>query len=313
MVINSPCLTYKKELAIPWQMATGKEFSNPLMVGSLAKTISAKTGANIEQILPSPSIYQRKYKTTQKHKRAKKVTELPQTSMPLDLRADKVVHKEGGDSVSRALTTDASLVITQDSDTIIRTQTTTMPNVDIPQGMDTNGSPRRQETIGVLLLRLATPYDLPLRGGYTPGSDEGRLKLEELMVMCTKLSKQVLDLEKEKDAQAVDILKLKKKVKNLERQRKSSISHLRRRIYSDFDDLDDLVDEGMAFVQEKDAKNQGNIGADDTKAVNIIGEGVSTTAPRNPPTTTTIFDDEDVTMVMAQTLINMKEEKAKEK
>ncbi|GJX47425.1 hypothetical protein Tco_0272615 [Tanacetum coccineum] len=31
-----------KELAIPGQTATGKEFSNPLMAGSLPKTISAK-------------------------------------------------------------------------------------------------------------------------------------------------------------------------------------------------------------------------------------------------------------------------------
>ncbi|GJV35337.1 hypothetical protein Tco_1407814 [Tanacetum coccineum] len=55
-----------------------------------------------------------------------------------------------------------------------------------------------------------TPHDLPLPGGYTPGSDEGRLKLQELMTMCTKLSKQVLDLEKEKDAQTVEILRLMK-------------------------------------------------------------------------------------------------------
>ncbi|GJX71304.1 hypothetical protein Tco_0308475 [Tanacetum coccineum] len=47
---------------------------------------------------------------------------------------------------------------------------------------------------------LITPYDSHLPGGYTPGSDEGRLKLQELMTMCTKLSKPVLDLEKEKDA-----------------------------------------------------------------------------------------------------------------
>ncbi|GJV39291.1 putative ribonuclease H-like domain-containing protein [Tanacetum coccineum] len=255
----------------------------------------------------------------------------------------------GGDSVERAITTDASLVAAQDSDNIIRTQNMAMPNVDIPLGMDTRGSPRRQETIRVLLLRL---------GGYTPGSDECRLKLEELMAICIKLSKQVLDLEKEKDAQAVEILKLKKRVKKLERQRKSSISHPRRRIYrqvessdddldeedaskqerisdktkpmfkdSDFDDLDDLVDEGMAFVQEKDAENQGKIGDDDTKVlkvsgdtevldtkkeVNTVGEEVSTAASRTPPTTT-VFDDEDVTMAMAQTLINMKEGKAKEK
>ncbi|GJY90895.1 hypothetical protein Tco_0506091 [Tanacetum coccineum] len=55
-----------------------------------------------------------------------------------------------------------------------------------------------------------TPYDSPLPGGYTPRSDEGRLQLQELMTMCTKLLKQVLDLEKEKDAQDVEILRLMK-------------------------------------------------------------------------------------------------------
>ncbi|GJZ91844.1 hypothetical protein Tco_0663909 [Tanacetum coccineum] len=88
---------------------------------------------------------------------------------------------------------------------------------------------------------------------------------------------------------------------------------------------------GMAFDQEKDVKNQGKIGADDTEVVkgsgdtesiNTAGEGVSTasvpetvstTVARTPPTITTVFDDEDVTMARAQTLIKMKEEKAKEK
>nr|GEV11969.1 hypothetical protein [Tanacetum cinerariifolium] len=42
MVINSPCLTDKKELAIPRQTATGKEFSNSLMAG-FAKNYKCKT------------------------------------------------------------------------------------------------------------------------------------------------------------------------------------------------------------------------------------------------------------------------------
>ncbi|GJS45761.1 hypothetical protein Tco_0595882 [Tanacetum coccineum] len=84
-----------------------------------------------------------------------------------------------------------------------------------------------------------------------------------------------------------------------------------------FADIDDLVDEGMDFVQERDIEV-----LDTKKAVNTVGEGVSiasvsktisTVAPRTPPTTKIVFDDEDVTMAMAQTLIKMKEEKAKEK
>nr|GEY77121.1 hypothetical protein [Tanacetum cinerariifolium] len=45
MVINSPCLTDKKELAIPGKTTTNKEFLNPLMAGSLPKTISVKVSA----------------------------------------------------------------------------------------------------------------------------------------------------------------------------------------------------------------------------------------------------------------------------
>ncbi|GJY61163.1 hypothetical protein Tco_0461820 [Tanacetum coccineum] len=182
--------------------------------------------------------------------------------------------------------------------------------------MDIGGSPRRQETMGGALAQtrservLEKPNEPPLPEGHISGSGEGSMeytfelmgivpptphdhlsqecfshlrmkvaKLKELIAMCIKLSKQVLDLEKEKDAQAVKILKLKQRVKKLERNRKSSISHPRRRIY---------------------------------RQVDTVGIGVSTAAPRTP-TTITVFDDEDVTMAMAQTLIKMKEEKAKAK
>ncbi|GJX52408.1 hypothetical protein Tco_0280777 [Tanacetum coccineum] len=53
-----------------------------------------QTEAHIRQILPSPFTYQRKQRKTQNLRRAKKVTELPQTSLPLDHGADEVVHKE---------------------------------------------------------------------------------------------------------------------------------------------------------------------------------------------------------------------------
>ncbi|GJV50932.1 hypothetical protein Tco_1446673 [Tanacetum coccineum] len=84
-----------------------------------------------------------------------------------------------------------------------------------------------------------SPYDSPLPGGYTPRSDDGRLQLHELMTMCTKLSKQVLDLEKEEDAQAVEILRLMK--------------------YRQFESLDDDLD-------EEDASKQGR-GSDKIKPI----------------------------------------------
>ncbi|GJY53373.1 putative ribonuclease H-like domain-containing protein [Tanacetum coccineum] len=95
-----------------------------------------------------------------------------------DLGADEVVHKEGGDSVERAITTAASLDAAQDSDNIIRTQTTEMPNVDILQGMDTEGHTSRSgegmmENQFELTANVPiTPHDSPLPGDYTPRSDD---------------------------------------------------------------------------------------------------------------------------------------------
>ncbi|GJY01197.1 hypothetical protein Tco_0359349 [Tanacetum coccineum] len=168
------------------------------------------------QILPHPSTNQR-HRKTQNSRRTKKDTKLPQTSVPQDLKADKVVHTEGGNSVERAITTVASLDVAQDSDNIIRTQTMAMPNTKSERVLEKPNEPPLSEchtsgsgkgrmehqfelTANVPLI----PYDSPLPGGYTPGSDEGRLQLQELMTMCTKLLKQVLDLEKEKDAQVLE-------------------------------------------------------------------------------------------------------------
>ncbi|GJZ78118.1 hypothetical protein Tco_0642790, partial [Tanacetum coccineum] len=311
--------------------------------------------AHLEQIPPSLTTYQRKRKT-KKHRRTKKDTELPQTSVPQDHEADKAVLKERDDSVERAITTVASLDAAQDS-----------------------GSPKRQETLGGTLAHTrservleqpyepplseghtsgsgegsmeqtfeltdnvpSTPHDLPLIGGYTPGSDEGRMKLDELITLCTKLSKQVLDLEKEKDAQAMEILNLKKRVKKFERKRKSSTSHLRRRKYrqvetssddgldeedaskqgrrsdklkpmfkdKDFEELDDYMENVVEETVDAAATGVSTVSA----PVSFAGVTISTAEPKTPPTTTTVFDDEDVTMAMVQTLIKMKEQKAKEK
>ncbi|GJY71945.1 hypothetical protein Tco_0475648 [Tanacetum coccineum] len=85
-------------------------------------------------------------------------------------------------SVERPITTAASLDAAQDNDNIIRTQATTMPNVGIPQGVDTNGSPRRQDTIGGAPAQtrsermLEKPNETPLSEGHTSGSGEGSME-----------------------------------------------------------------------------------------------------------------------------------------
>ncbi|GKF01222.1 hypothetical protein Tco_0028145, partial [Tanacetum coccineum] len=211
--------------------------------------------------------------------------------------------------------------------------------------MDIGGSPRRQDTMGGAPAQtrservLEKPNEPPFLEGHTSRSGEGGMEYHfELTDNIPPTPHDspllgVLDLEKEKDAQAVEILRLKKRVKRLERQRKSSTSQPRRRKYRQVESSDDDLD-------EEDASKQGRIN-DKTKPMfkdndfdELVAEQITTTGPSHvsttdqvstarpevsaatpstPPITTIVFDDEDFTMAMAQTLIKMKEFKAKEK
>ncbi|GKE93307.1 hypothetical protein Tco_1574402, partial [Tanacetum coccineum] len=70
--------------------------------------------------------------------------------------------------------------------------------------------------------------DLPLSRVNTLGSREDRLSLKELMDLYTKLSDRVLDSETTKTGQVKKIASLKKRVKKLERKRKSRTLGLKR-------------------------------------------------------------------------------------
>ncbi|GKD61356.1 hypothetical protein Tco_1298865 [Tanacetum coccineum] len=89
---------------------------------------------------------------------------------------------------------------------------------------------------------------------------------------------------------------------------------------STFDDLD--ADLAHVIAEDKGSGEKGgsivstarpevNTASTADVTINTADPEVSAVEPRTPPTTTSIFDDEDITM--AQTLIKMKEEKAKEK
>ncbi|GKE22347.1 hypothetical protein Tco_1433859, partial [Tanacetum coccineum] len=264
-------------------------------------------------------------------------TKIPQSGSSPNKVGDEAINEEMFDSVERVATTASSLEAEQSSGNINKTQFTATLNELFFLELGSSSGPWRQETIGVCKLSLDnvpnTPHDLPLPGVNTPGIDEGILELNELMDLVTKLSHRVFDLEKVKAAQAKDIAGLKRRDTKLEQRQRSRILENHPFRFGSFR----RQSLGMAFVQEKDAENQGKIGADDTevvkgsgdievldaeKAVNTAGEGVSTisvpetvstTASRTPPTTTTVFNDEDVTVDMAQTLIKIKEKKVKEK
>ncbi|GJW06299.1 hypothetical protein Tco_1451827 [Tanacetum coccineum] len=89
------------------------------------------------------------------------------------------------------------------------------------------------------------PQDSPLLRVNTHGSDEGSMTLQELMVLCTTLSKKVesleTDLKQTKLTYGAAYTKLIKKVKKLENKVKSNQARKRARIIVS-DDEDDLED-----------------------------------------------------------------------
>ncbi|GJX78591.1 hypothetical protein Tco_0326740 [Tanacetum coccineum] len=143
----------------------------------------------------------------------------------------------------------------------------------------------------------------------------------------------VLDLDTTKTAQAKEIASLKR-VNKLERKRKSKTPGMNLfKIESDFDDegFDTYMDEVFKDV-ERDAEQVISVAADEVPTgdvvntagteVNTASASISTVEPITtasvnittaklitPPTTTTVFEDEDLTI--AQTLVKMRSEKSK--
>nr|GEY78846.1 hypothetical protein [Tanacetum cinerariifolium] len=131
-----------------------------------------------------------------------------------------------------------------------------------------------------------------------------------LMGLNIDSSKRVLALETVKDAQAAEIIALKAKIKKPEKKCKPSISHYRAWLKSV---------QRISMKKRFGKKESGRISKETKELVSTARPGDDTVRPDvgtvnqivSTTTTTSIFDDEDITM--AQTLIKMKEEKAKEK
>ncbi|GKB98242.1 hypothetical protein Tco_0984379 [Tanacetum coccineum] len=181
-------------------------------------------------IQPSPQTQ----KTQKPRKPKRKDTQVPQPSDPSENVVDEAVHKELGDSLVRAATTASSLEAEQDSGNITKTRSKATPNESSSLGTTLGGGPRCQETIGDTIAQTRFENvskhsnDSLLARGNTLRSDEDRLKLNELMELCTNLQKKVLDLEKTKTTQANEIASLKRRVKKLEQKKRSRTHGLKR-------------------------------------------------------------------------------------
>ncbi|GJZ56129.1 hypothetical protein Tco_0611322 [Tanacetum coccineum] len=235
-------------------------------------------------------------KNTHKHRKTKRnATEISQSNGPTV--ADETVHEERGDSMERAATTAISL--------------------DAEQG--SGSGPRRQNTIlgdisaQTRFERLSKQSnDLPVSRVNTLGSGEDNMKLNELIEICTKLSERVLALENIKTAQDLEITNLKKRVKKLEKKKKSKTPQLKRRLFKVR--IESSAEKSLGDQEDASKQERNEIDQDEgisCAPVATAGVSVSTAEPSTPPTTTTFIEDEDLTI--AQTLMKIRSVKSKEK
>ncbi|GJS65468.1 putative ribonuclease H-like domain-containing protein [Tanacetum coccineum] len=168
-------------------------------------------------------------------RKLKKGHQVPQPSDPIKNVADEVVHKELGDSLVRAATTASSLEAEQDIGNIIKTQSKETPNESSSQGTNSSGGPWCQKTMGDTIAQTrfesVSKYsnDSLLVRGNTLRSDDDRLKLDELMALCTTLQNRVLVLEKRKTTQHNEIASLKKGSRSLKKNKLRT--HWLKRLY----------------------------------------------------------------------------------
>ncbi|GJU66364.1 putative ribonuclease H-like domain-containing protein, partial [Tanacetum coccineum] len=163
-------------------------------------------------------------------------------------------------------------------------------------------------------------------------SGDDRMQLAKLMSLCTNIHEKVLDLEKAKTAQAKEITFLKKRVKQLEKRRKSRNSGLKRLRKEDasnkgrkIKDLD--ADAEVTLVNETQEMNDDNLmfvtgvlEDQEIKFEKVVEEpivSVSTTTKSIPFSAAEVVTTASASVVipdeltLAQTLIELKTAKPK--
>nr|GEU31903.1 putative reverse transcriptase, RNA-dependent DNA polymerase [Tanacetum cinerariifolium] len=218
-----------------------------------------------------------------------------------------------GDSVKRAATTAAGLDAEHDSGTINRTQSTAIPIVPFPQGFSAGGRPRRQETIGDIpaqtrFERLSKQSnDPPLLRVNTLRSREDNMKLKELMELYTKLSARI-GTSRKRNLGEEDASKQERNDfddEGFDADMNDVFKYVERDVEQVISAAEDEVSIGDAFNTAATEVNTASA------SVTTAGISVSTVEPNTPPstTTTTVIEDEDLTI--AQTLVKMRSKKSK--
>ncbi|GKA42260.1 hypothetical protein Tco_0734920 [Tanacetum coccineum] len=129
----------------------------------------------------------------------RKDIEVPQPSGPTDNVADEVVYEEMDDSLERVATTTTSLDAEQDRGNINKTQSKETLNEPSSLGTSSGSGPRRQETMGILFLKLGLRIDEVIV----------ETKVDHEVVVKTEVASKDVNLSVDEGtlAQALEVLK----------------------------------------------------------------------------------------------------------
>ncbi|GJS73106.1 zinc finger, CCHC-type containing protein [Tanacetum coccineum] len=284
MVINSPCLTNKKELTSPKQIALGKDLSNPLMADSLPKTI----WLSMHHVIAMKHwLFQGKrkltatVKTVNEGKQKITITVDGHTFAITEASVRRHLQLADADGLSSLPNTGIFEQLTlmgyvSDNDKLTFKKGVHVPLFDTmlihdqpgqgegptlsvesqhtPIASPSTSHPTTSQPMSQQEQPSQVPTTEPITRGYTPRSVEDSMQLKELTKLCTKLFDRVTNLENDlkqtKKVHGKALTKLVKKVKHLKDKLKSTTVRRKARMVIS-DEEEELVSEDPSKQERK--------------------------------------------------------------
>nr|GEV33037.1 hypothetical protein [Tanacetum cinerariifolium] len=233
MVINSPCLTDKKELAIPGQTATGKELSNLLMIKTVNDNVRLQALIDRKKVVITEASIRHDLK----------LNDAEGTSCLPNAMIFEELARMGYEKPSESLLSLKLSFHHNGSSSFIPSYNHILDNLKknleagVPLYMfPRKHKPRRKEKkerkeieVSPTGLPIEDPVPTPFSDPFPSGEDS--MPHKELMVLCTNLSNKVLDLENEviemKSSHQAKIAVLESRVEKLKEENRSLTKKLK--------------------------------------------------------------------------------------
>ncbi|GJU43326.1 hypothetical protein Tco_1200592 [Tanacetum coccineum] len=224
MVISSPCLIDNKELTSPEQTALGKDFSNPLII---CLDMQRNQLQQHTRLYPVPSLSMKVFNNMKRPTKGFSGQEVALFPTMLDVT-------EPSTSPSRITSSPSPSPDTSPSHSPEPSTQHSPDNTTAAASQPSPTQPSQTHPSPVAEHHFSPTHESPLHAVHSHGSDEGSLKLNELMTLVTKLSDMIEvledDLKKTKKTYSSAYTKLILRVKKLESQIKTGKARRKARV-----------------------------------------------------------------------------------